>query len=108
MCAAPVDIGLGNRIGFLVYIQTHWYVQPSGCAGGDYYKQGEGNWDCLSCGRRNRLYDKPEITALKPLFMSVRDCYCTDFSACSDPRPCRQCREVGATKYGMPAMERVA
>lgn len=88
----------GHQINSLVYIQTYYYIQPSGCTDGDYYKQGEGSWDCPSCGRRNRLYDKPEITKLKPLFASVRDCYCkhTMFSvACDD------CRKVGAGQDGI-------
>lgn len=92
----------GNQINTLIYLQTHWYVRPSGCTDGDYYRHGEGNWDCLSCGRRNRLYDKPEITALKRLFARVRDCYCADFSMCSDPNPCSDCKKAGTTKYGMP------
>lgn len=91
-----------HQIGSLIYLQTHWYVRPSGCTDGGYYKEGEGNWDCPACGRRNRLYDKPEITALKRLFASKRDCYCADFSWCSDPNPCSDCKKAGATKYGMP------
>lgn len=91
-----------HQIGTLIYLQTHWYVPPSGCTEGAYYRQGEGNWDCPACGRRNRLFDKPEITALKHLFVSKRDCYCSDFSMCSDPNPCPDCKKVGATKYGMP------
>ena len=93
--------GARHQVGFLVYIQAHWYVSPYGCTGGDYWNNGEGKWDCPDCGRRNRLYDKPEIMALKRLFASMRDCYCSDFSACSDPRPCRHCAEAGATKHGL-------
>lgn len=96
-----------SHIRSVIYIQTHWYVRPYGCTEGDYWKSGEGNWDCLVCGRRNRLFDKPEIVAMKRLFASVRECYCADFSSCSDPNPCKECKAAGATKYGMPDTRRV-
>ena len=53
------------------FIQTHWYETPSGCSGGDMWHEGEGQWVCPSCEHLNRLYDKPEITALKSHFLSV-------------------------------------
>jgi hypothetical protein len=65
--------GMGFKICELEYIQTHYYVSPHGCNGGDYWLQGEGNFDCPSCGHRNRLYDRPDIQKLKSLFKSVRD-----------------------------------
>lgn len=61
------------EIGELEYIQTHWYTQPHGCSGGDYWNQGEGQWKCLSCEGRNRLYNKPDITKLKRLFKTQVD-----------------------------------
>lgn len=57
----------------LVYIQTHYYVEPHGCSGGDYWVPGEGNFDCPHCGHRNRLYDRKPIEALKRLFRGVTD-----------------------------------
>jgi len=57
----------------LVYIQTHWYERPHGCSGGDTWHQGEGNFICPKCGHRNRLYDRPEIAALKLHFNSVKN-----------------------------------
>ena len=60
--------GQKSMVKDLTYIQTHWYVRPSGCTGGDYWNQGEGQFDCLHCGIRNRLYDKPKIEELKYLF----------------------------------------
>jgi hypothetical protein len=67
-------------INSLKYIQTHWYVRPHGCTGGDYWNQGE--WVCgdTSCQHINRLYQSdiyghPEVVALKGLFKTVEDTY---------------------------------
>jgi hypothetical protein len=55
----------------LTYIQTHWYTRPSGCMEGDYWNEGEGQFDCPHCQTRWRLYKNPEIMALKHLFKDV-------------------------------------
>lgn len=60
--------GKATEIGKLTYIQTRWYVQPYSCNGGDYWKDGEGQYDCPKCGKRMRLYQLPEIEALKFMF----------------------------------------
>jgi hypothetical protein len=67
--------GCGKRtqIRNLVYIQTHFYVSPWGCTGGDFWKEGEGAFNCPKCDYRNRLYDRPDIMDLKPYFESVED-----------------------------------
>lgn len=65
--------GMGYEVRELTYIQTHWYVSPGGCTEGDYWRQGEGQWACLNCKKRNRLYDKPEIENLKRFFLKVID-----------------------------------
>ena len=65
--------GKKTQIGKLTYIQTHWYVQPHGCNGGDYWKQGEGQFDCPKCGANNRLYNRPEVAEKKPFFATVED-----------------------------------
>lgn len=57
----------------LEYIQTLSYVRPTGCTEGGYWANSEGNWECPECGHRNRLYDKPDIEALKSLFKSSRE-----------------------------------
>ena len=57
----------------LVYIQTHWYESPHGCMGGDQWHPGEGQILCPHCGARLRLYDRPDIVALKRLFKEVKD-----------------------------------
>jgi hypothetical protein len=57
----------------IVYIQTHWYTEPSGCTGGDYWNQGEGQFVCPKCGAENRLYERPEVEKLKSYFKSVED-----------------------------------
>jgi hypothetical protein len=91
-----------HEIEALTYIQTHWYVRPYGCTGGDYYNAGDGQWDCPLCGVKNRLYDKPEIMALRARFRATLECYCTqDHSCCSDPTPCDACSKVGRTRDGV-------
>lgn len=60
--------GKSTQIGKLTYIQTHWYVRPYSCNGGDYWKEGEGQYDCPKCGTRNRLYNLPEMETLKYSF----------------------------------------
>lgn len=67
--------GKSAKIGKLTYIQTHWYVRPSGCSDGDYWNEGEGQFTCPHCQHRNRLYDRPEITKLKHNFRDVKDVY---------------------------------
>ena len=63
-----------HQISDLTYIQTHWYEDPYGCTGGDRWHSGEGQWGCI-CGFRNRLYNKPEITALKYRFGNIKEEY---------------------------------
>lgn len=67
--------GQTSAIRDLVYLQTHWYVPPSGCSDGDYWRQGEGMYECLHCGHMNRLYERADIEALKHLFRGVVDTY---------------------------------
>lgn len=63
----------GYEIRELVYRQTYWYEEPHGCTGGDTWRMNEGQWECPSCKTIMRLYDKPDIVALKHLFKSVED-----------------------------------
>lgn len=65
----------GREIKDIDYIQTHFYIEPSGCTGGDYWNEGEGRWQCDRCQHIERLYNKPEVAALKHLFKSVVDKY---------------------------------
>lgn len=67
--------GQGHEVGELDYIQTHWYTPPRGCSEGDYWNQGEGQWACPACSTRHRLFNRPDITALKHLFKSTVDEY---------------------------------
>ena len=64
-----------HPIGELVYIQTHWYVQPYSCTGGDYWNVGEGQFKCPSCGFLNRLYNREEYEALKYRFKEIVKTY---------------------------------
>jgi len=71
------DRGCGAKlhVSDLVYIQTHWYVPPSGCTDGDYWNTGEGQFVCPKCGCTNRLYERPEVEKLKAHFKKVEDKY---------------------------------
>lgn len=59
------------QIGKLIYIQDHWYTEPHGCSGGDYWNQGEGAFICPSCGRYNRLANRDDVVELKHSFKEV-------------------------------------
>ena len=59
------------RVGDLTYIQTHCYVEPHGCSGGDYWYASDGAFNCPTCGHRNRLYDSPEVEKLRKGFKCV-------------------------------------
>lgn len=56
------------RVRDLTYIQTHWYESPYGCAGGDNWHRGEGQFGCPGCKVRNRLHNRPDVDKLKPFF----------------------------------------
>lgn len=62
-------------VGQIVYIQTHWYTPPSGCSGGDYWNNGEGQFICPKCGVENRLYERPQVEALREYFKEVQSVY---------------------------------
>lgn len=64
-----------HAISDLVYIQTHWYVQPYSCTGGDYWNEGEGNFKCPSCGYVNRTYKREEYEKLKYRFKEITKTY---------------------------------
>jgi len=65
--------GKGTKIKNLILIQTHWYVSPYGCTGGDYWKRGECNFICPKCEHRNRLLDNREIFGQYPIRESFRE-----------------------------------
>lgn len=67
--------GVKTEIKKLTYIQTHWYVEPYGCTGGGFWREGEGRFKCPHCGTVNRLYDRPEVQNLKRHFAGVEDAY---------------------------------
>jgi hypothetical protein len=68
-CGAEIPIAT------LAYIQTHWYTEPSGCTGGDYWSQAEGQFKCPECGVINRLYIRHDVEKLKPYFAKVDNVY---------------------------------
>ena len=68
-----VGCGQACAVGELEYIQTQRWVPPRGCSEGAYWADSQSEWECPDCGHRNRVYDKPDIVALKHLFKSVRE-----------------------------------
>ena len=50
--------GKRKAVAKLTLIQTHYYVRPYSCTGGDYWLPDEKQYDCPSCGKRNRGLDK--------------------------------------------------
>lgn len=67
----PKACGKRLNIKKLVYIQTMWYVPPSGCTSGGYWADGEGQFKCPHCGELNRLCERPDVVALKHKFKTV-------------------------------------
>lgn len=39
-------------------VQTHFYIEPHSCSGGDYWKAGERNLVCPKCSVRHRMIEK--------------------------------------------------
>lgn len=76
-CTSQIATGKGcgarHRVGDLVYEQTHWYEDAHGCTGGDRWHQGEGRWECPTCGHVNRLHASPEVVELKRHFLRVEE-----------------------------------
>ena len=60
--------GRGTMIKNLIYIQTHWYVSPYGCTGGDCWREGEGQYVCPKCGHVNRSCSHNLNNKLKDFF----------------------------------------
>src|SRR4051794_16353658 len=46
--------GKRHQVSKLTLIQTHFYIEPYSCTGGDYWKRGEKQYECPSCGKRMR------------------------------------------------------
>jgi len=68
--------GTFHKISDLTYIQTHYYVKPYSCTGGDYWSESEGQFTCPKCGYLNRLCSEREhITSMKRYFKNVKDVY---------------------------------
>lgn len=73
--SAGKGCGMAMEVRELTYLQTHWYEPPHGCTGGDYWSPGEGQFVCIHCGVRNRLYNRKPIEALKDHFKGVQQEY---------------------------------
>lgn len=44
-----------HKIQDLIVIITHFYIEPYGCTGGDYWKEGEWQFSCPSTNKINRI-----------------------------------------------------
>lgn len=53
-CAVD-SCGKLHTINKLTLLQTHWYTQPHGCTGGDYWNSGEIQFICPDTKIRNRI-----------------------------------------------------
>lgn len=73
--------GKRHSIAKLEVLVTHWYHEPHGCTGGDYWSEGEWQFVCPVDGTRNRLmfddyrveYEKRDSIgiAAEPTFKSI-------------------------------------
>lgn len=63
-----------HKVSDLTYVQTHYYIFPHGCTGGDYWVQSEGRFPC-KCGHINRLYRSPDVVELKRYFAKIENTY---------------------------------
>jgi len=76
--------GVSHAIARQEYIQTYWYVRPYGCTEGDYWNDGEAQWECPDCKFLNRFDDRkdkyttlpnsfyrPELVALRSFFKKI-------------------------------------
>jgi hypothetical protein len=50
--------------------QTHWYVEPYSCNGGDYWNKGECQFVCHHCNVLNRLLYSQEYDYSKMMYVS--------------------------------------
>lgn len=67
--------GAWTKVKYATFIQTHFYISPHGCTGGDYWLPGEGRSNCGACGKEVRFYVSPEAGALKYFFKDIKDDY---------------------------------
>lgn len=69
--------GCGTQLSVkkLTYIQTHWWDDDTGSPAGGFHREGEGQFICPKCGKKNRLYERPDVVALKKFFKEVVDQY---------------------------------
>jgi len=73
--------GKRHQICKLVRVVTHWYVEPHGCTGGDYWREGEWAFICPKTQVRNRLlfddydveWDKMETEGAEGEFKRIYD-----------------------------------
>jgi len=63
---------VGNIYAHETYVVTHWYTEPEGCTGGDYWNEGEHQLICNHCDGRIRLIsENKHIMEHKNLFKEI-------------------------------------
>src|SRR3989344_5523989 len=58
------ECGRESQVSSWVFIQDHWYVPPSGCTEGAYWKSRKANTchlRCPKCGQENYICHHPQI-----------------------------------------------
>lgn len=72
----------GKKVKNLTFVQTHFYVSPYSCTGGDYWNPGPVGFTCPICLKFNssRLsyegkWSRPEINNLQKFFKNREDTY---------------------------------
>lgn len=83
----------GTVIKNLIYIQTHWYVSPSGCTDGDYWRAGEGQYVCPKCGHVNRSCSHQWNKKLKD-FSEFMDLFAKRVETYSDGKHSKKVAEI--------------
>lgn len=53
--SAGTPCGKLSQVSNLTLIQTHYYISPYSCTGGDYWLPGDREFVCPECGHLNRL-----------------------------------------------------
>jgi hypothetical protein len=66
--------GRTSKLSSVILVQTHWYVEPYSCSGGDYWRSGERNLVCPKCSVRHRMINKdPRPDNFYDLSMAKQD-----------------------------------
>lgn len=62
-----------SKVNKLTLVKQHWYVEPHGCTGGDYWKFSEYAVVCGKCDTPIRVYDKSKYRDDDGMFAFVQE-----------------------------------